>query len=101
MFKKSETVILSPNNDIIMKQSKLFWPLVVGLVLVLALGFLALTNIIGIWRIPELWSQIFAACTGSIVVAVGTMVLMHGQRATEERKVSRSTRAKWQCTLDL
>ena len=69
-----------------MKQGKLFWPLVVGLVLVLALGFLALTNAIGIWGIPELWSQIFAACTGAIVVAVVTMVLMHGQRATEEEK---------------
>lgn len=69
-----------------MKQGKLFWPLVVGLVLVLALGFLALTNTIGIWKIPELWSQIFAACTGAIVVAVVTMVLMHGQRASEEEK---------------
>ncbi len=69
-----------------MKQGKLFWPLVVGLVLVLALGFLALTNVIGVWRIPELWSQIFAACTGAIVVAVVTMLLMHGQRATEEEK---------------
>ena len=56
------------------------------MVLVLVLGFLALTNAIGIWRIPELWSQIFAACTGAIVVAVVTMVLMHGQRATEEAK---------------
>ncbi|MBQ9638841.1 MAG: hypothetical protein IJV22_04725 [Bacteroidales bacterium] len=69
-----------------MKQGNLFWPLVVGLVLVLVMGFLALTNAIGIWRIPELWSQIFAACTGAIVVAVVTMVLMHGQRATEEAK---------------
>ena len=69
-----------------MKQSKLFWPLVVGLVLALVLGFLSLTNVIGVWRIPELWSQIFAACTGAIVVAVVTMVLMHGQRATEEAK---------------
>lgn len=69
-----------------MKQGKLFWPLVVGLVLVMALGFLALTNVIGVWKIPELWSQIFAACTGAIVVAVVTMLLMHGQRATEEEK---------------
>lgn len=69
-----------------MKQGKLFWPLVVGLVLVLALGFLVLTNVIGVWKIPELWSQIFAACTGAIVVAVVTMLLMHGQRATEEEK---------------
>ena len=69
-----------------MKQGNLFWPLVVGIVLVLVLGFLALTNAIGIWQIPELWSQIFAACTGAIVVAVVTMVLMHGQRATEEAK---------------
>ena len=69
-----------------MKQGKLFWPLVVGLVLVLALWFLALTNVIGVWKIPELWSQIFAACTGAIVVAVVTMLLMHGQRATEEEK---------------
>ena len=56
------------------------------MVLTLVLGFLALTNAIGIWGIPELWSQIFAACTGAIVVAVVTMVLMHGQRATEEAK---------------
>ena len=69
-----------------MKQGKLFWPLVVGLVLVMALGFLALTNVIGVWKIPELWSQIFAACTGAIVVAVVTMLLMHGQHATEEEK---------------
>lgn len=69
-----------------MKQGNLFWPLVVGVVLTLVLGFLALTNAIGIWGIPELWSQIFAACTGAIVVAVVTMVLMHGQRATEEAK---------------
>ena len=54
--------------------------------LVLALWFLALTNVIGVWKIPELWSQIFAACTGAIVVAVVTMLLMHGQRATEEEK---------------
>lgn len=69
-----------------MKQEKLLWSLVVGMVVVLALGFLAMTNVIGIWKIPELWSQIFAACTGAIVVAVVTMVLMHGQRATEEAK---------------
>lgn len=74
---------MTTNN---MKQGKLFWPLVVGLVLVLALWFLALTNVIGVWKIPELWSQIFAACTGAIVVAVVTMLLMHGQRATEEEK---------------
>ena len=69
-----------------MKFGKLFWPMVFGLVLVLVMGFLALTNVIGVWKIPELWSQIFAACTGAIVVAVVTMVLMHGQRATEEEK---------------
>ena len=69
-----------------MKKNNYLRPIAVGSVLALALGFLALTNTIGIWGIPELWSQIFAACTGAIVVAVVTMVLMQGQRTTEEEK---------------
>ena len=64
----------------------MFWPIVIGVVMALSLGFLSLANVIGVWPVPELWSQIFAACTGAIVVAVVTMVLMRGQRATEEAK---------------
>ncbi|MBQ7279836.1 MAG: ammonium transporter [Bacteroidales bacterium] len=58
----------------------------VGVAVALTLGFLAVTNVTGVWAIPELWSQIFAACTGALVVAVVTMVLMRGQRAAEEEK---------------
>ncbi|MBR1792746.1 MAG: hypothetical protein IJ764_03815 [Bacteroidales bacterium] len=69
-----------------MKQINYLRPIAVGCAMALALGFLALTNAIGIWEIPELWSQIFAACTGAIVVAVVTMLLMQGQRTSEEAK---------------
>ena len=52
----------------------------------LAIGLLVVANAVGIWDIPELWSQILAACMGAIVVGVVTLVLMRGQKSSEEAK---------------
>ena len=52
----------------------------------LTVGLLVVANAVGIWRIPELWSQILAACMGAIVVGVVTLVLMRGQKSSEEAK---------------
>lgn len=67
-----------------MKQKNMI--IAIAVTIALITGFLAVANNIGIWAIPELWSQIFAACMGAIVVGVVTLVLMRGQRASEEEK---------------
>ena len=58
----------------------------VAVVLVLAMGFLVVVATTGVWHGAEMWSQVCAACMGAIVVAVVTLVLMRGQRVSEEEK---------------
>ena len=67
-----------------MKQKNMI--LAVSVTVALVAGFLAVAHLVGIWSIAELWSQFFAACMGAIVVAVVTLVLMRGQRTSEEEK---------------
>lgn len=69
-----------------MKQQLNIWPVAVAVAVALCAGLLAVAGATGLWSGGELWSQLLAACMGAIVVAVVTMVLMRGQRASEEEK---------------
>ncbi|MBQ9638974.1 MAG: hypothetical protein IJV22_05405 [Bacteroidales bacterium] len=60
--------------------------LAIAIVLALVVSFSAMANAVGLKDVPKLWPQVMATCAGAIVVVVVTMLLMRGQRVTEEEK---------------